>query len=71
MLPIKDLIYTITADNGKEFSFHEKIADKLNIFIYFANLTTHWKEVLMKIPMDSLDNTSQRVQILGTLHLDK
>ena len=36
LLPIKDMIHTITADNGKEFSFHEKIAEKLNIFIYFA-----------------------------------
>jgi len=38
MLTIKDMIHTITADNGKEFSFHEKIAEKLNVFIYFAKL---------------------------------
>lgn len=43
LLPIKDLIYTITADNGKEFSFHEKIADKLNIFIYFAKPYHSWE----------------------------
>lgn len=29
-------IHTITADNGKEFSFHEEIAGKLEVFVYFA-----------------------------------
>lgn len=41
--PIKDLIHTITADNGKEFSFHEKIAEKLNIFVYFAKPYHSWE----------------------------
>ena len=36
LLPIKDLIYTTTADNGKEFSFHEKKVYILKIFICFA-----------------------------------
>ena len=36
----------------KNSVFTKKIADKLNIFIYFANLTTHGKEAPMKIPMD-------------------
>ena len=43
LLPIKDMIHTITADNGKEFSFHEKIAEKLNILIYFAESYHSWK----------------------------
>ena len=43
LLPIKGIIHTITADNGKEFSFHEKIADKLNIFIYFAKPYHSWE----------------------------
>jgi len=37
------MIHTITADNGKEFSFPEKIADKLNIFIYFAKPYHSWE----------------------------
>jgi|WetSurMetagenome_2_1015567.scaffolds.fasta_scaffold133435_2 transposase, IS30 family len=41
--PIKHLIHTITADNGKEFSFHEKIAAELNIFIYFAKPYHSWE----------------------------
>ena len=31
--PFRDQIHTITADNGKEFSFHEEIARKLNTFV--------------------------------------
>lgn len=41
--PIKDIIHTITADNGKEFSFHEKIAEELNISIYFAKPYHSWE----------------------------
>ena len=43
LLPIKDIIHTITADNGKEFSFHEQIAKELNIFIYFAKPYHSWE----------------------------
>ena len=43
LMPIKELIHTITADNGKEFSFHEKIAEKLNSLIYFANPYHSWE----------------------------
>ena len=32
--PIKDLIHTITADNGKEFAKHQEIAEKLEISFY-------------------------------------
>ena len=34
--PIKDLIHTITADNGKEFAKHQEIAEKLKISFYFC-----------------------------------
>lgn len=43
LLPIKDIIHTITADNGKEFSSHEKIAKELNISIYFAKPYHSWE----------------------------
>ena len=33
--PIKDLIHTITADNGKEFAKHQEIAEELEISFYF------------------------------------
>ena len=41
--PFRDQIHTITADNGKEFSFHEEIARKLNIFAYFAKPYHSWE----------------------------
>ena len=43
LMPIKSLIHTITADNGKEFSSHEKIAKDLGIFIYFAKPYHSWE----------------------------
>lgn len=41
--PFRDQIHTITADNGKEFSSHEEIARKLNIFVYFAKPYHSWE----------------------------
>ena len=49
--PFRDQIHTITADNGKEFSFHEEIARKLNIKIvskYFY--TTIKTSYILRIP---------------------
>ncbi|MBV1869945.1 MAG: IS30 family transposase, partial [Gammaproteobacteria bacterium] len=34
--PFKDLVFTITADNGKEFAYHERIAKALGAKVYFA-----------------------------------
>ena len=33
--PIKDLIHTISAYNGKEFAKHQEIAEELEISFYF------------------------------------
>ena len=41
--PIKDLIHTITADNGKEFAKHQEIAEKLEISFYFCKLYHSWE----------------------------
>ncbi|MDP0562519.1 MAG: hypothetical protein QS721_09445 [Candidatus Endonucleobacter sp. (ex Gigantidas childressi)] len=35
--PFKDIVRTITADNGKEFSHHEKISQALSADVYFAH----------------------------------
>ncbi|MDP0561463.1 MAG: hypothetical protein QS721_03660 [Candidatus Endonucleobacter sp. (ex Gigantidas childressi)] len=37
--PFKDIVHTITADNGKEFSYHEKISQALSAEVYFAHPT--------------------------------
>ena len=41
--PIKDLIHTITADNGKEFAKHQEIAEKLDISFYFCKPYHSWE----------------------------
>lgn len=41
--PIKDRIKTITADNGKEFAEHQKIAEKLGIDFFFAHPYHSWE----------------------------
>lgn len=41
--PVKDLLHTITADNGKEFALHENISKQLNIDFYFAKPYHSWE----------------------------
>lgn len=43
LLPYKDLIYTATADNGKEFAFHQRIAEALEIDVFFARPYHSWE----------------------------
>jgi len=35
--PYKDLVFTITADRGKEFAHHKKVAKALECDYYFAH----------------------------------
>ena len=44
--PFKELVFTITGDNGKEFSEHEKIAAALNAQFYFAHPYSSWERGL-------------------------
>jgi len=37
LTPFKDSVLTITADNGKEFAYHERIAKALGAKVYFAD----------------------------------
>ncbi len=41
--PFKELVHTITLDNGKEFAFHEDIAKSLDADIYFAHPYSSWE----------------------------
>ena len=75
MLPIADLTHTITLDNGKEFSSHEKMANTLGAKVYFAKPYHSWERGLnentnglvrqyfpKRIPFDSMTNNDlQRV----------
>ena len=44
--PIKNLVHTITSDNGKEFSYHEQVADKLDLKFYFCDPYSSWQRGL-------------------------
>lgn len=41
--PLKELLFTMTADNGKEFALHQHIADALGIDFYFAKPYHSWQ----------------------------
>jgi len=44
--PFKDVVHTITADNGKEFAYHEKISKALSTDVYFAHPYSSWERGL-------------------------
>lgn len=44
--PMKHISHTITLDNGKEFSGHEKISKLLDLDIYFAHPYSSWERGL-------------------------
>ncbi|WP_019527983.1 IS30 family transposase, partial [Dasania marina] len=44
--PFKDVVHTITADNGKEFAYHEKISKALLADVYFAHPYSSWERGL-------------------------
>ncbi|CAK0752667.1 transposase [Gammaproteobacteria bacterium] len=41
--PFADYVHTITTDNGKEFSQHQRIAKELNAEFYFAHPYSSWE----------------------------
>src|SRR6266699_1257942 len=43
LMPHKELLYTITADNGKEFALHQQISLALEINFYFAKPYHSWE----------------------------
>jgi IS30 family transposase len=46
MLPIAELVITVTLDNGKEFSQHDVMSDTLNADVYFAKPYHSWERGL-------------------------
>lgn len=73
LMPHKDKCHTITFDNGKEFSEHEKMAAELEADIYFAHPYHSWERGLNEnsngllrqyFPkgMELIDITEKRVQ---------
>jgi IS30 family transposase len=46
LAPYKELVHTITNDNGKEFSLHKEIGEKLQADIYFCHPYSSWERGL-------------------------
>jgi IS30 family transposase len=46
MLPIAELVITVTLDNGKEFSQHKTMSDTLDANVYFAKPYHSWERGL-------------------------
>ena len=46
LAPVKEKVYTITADNGKEFALHEDVAKALEAEFYFAHPYRSWERAL-------------------------
>lgn len=44
--PYEAAVHTITADNGKEFAYHEKISEALTTDVYFAHPYSSWERGL-------------------------
>jgi len=44
--PLKNIVKTITSDNGKEFAYHQEIERKLDIDFYFAEPYKSWQRGL-------------------------
>jgi len=44
--PFKDAVLTITADNGKEFAYHEEVTERLKCSVYFADPYCSWQRGL-------------------------
>lgn len=46
LTPYKEAVHTITADNGKEFAYHEEMTEKLDAPVYFADPYCSWQRGL-------------------------
>ena len=46
MSPVRDFVYTLTSDNGKEFACHEEISDILQADFFFARPYHSWERGL-------------------------
>ena len=75
--PIKEWVKTMTFDNGKEFSQHEVIADKIKCDIYFAKPYHSWERgqnenangLLRKyFPKDRELNLIENKEVVDALH---
>jgi IS30 family transposase len=43
LLPVADKVHTLTSDHGKEFAYHEQMAETLHLKFYFAHPYAAWE----------------------------
>jgi IS30 family transposase len=43
LLPVADKVHTLTSDHGKEFAYHQQIAETLQLKFYFAHPYAAWE----------------------------
>lgn len=43
LMPYKDFVHMITADNSREFAGHQEIAEALDADVYFAHPYSSWE----------------------------
>ncbi len=58
--PFKDVVHTITADNGKEFAYRGKISQALSADVYFAHPYSSWERGLNENTNGSLRQNSPK-----------
>ena len=46
LTPFQSVVHTITADNGKEFAYHDQITKALDAEVYFAHPYSSWERGL-------------------------
>jgi len=76
MLPIADFVLTVTFDNGKEFSQHKMLSDKLHADVFFAKPYHSWERgsnentnglvrqyFPKRIPFDSISNNELQIVV--------
>lgn len=72
LAPHVEKVHTITVDNGKEFAYHEQIAQRLNLQVYFAHPYHSWERGLNEntnglirqyVPKKSEINTTTQNQL--------
>ena len=54
LTPFKDLVLTITTDNGKEFSYHKEVSESLECDCFFTDPYCSWQRRLN-------ENTNERL----------
>jgi hypothetical protein len=47
---MRALLHTVTTDNGKEFAYHKKVSEELEVDCYFAKPYHSWERAGRPVP---------------------